>query len=268
MQTITRIYLCKFSCSNTEEVHLSYSTNAAILWGCIRQCKDHLLSVKNTDNLIVVYTPYNKEDKTYITIAGYKGNIFCGLYSSINKKISFEDRTDYFEKYEPGHLDIMETSFKMSCIAANENRFFAAPEVVKAWTNALSLLDKVIAYHEKVGRLPEYERNREDMSLRMEETIDAYVREYENGLCLGAANTVENSSGSKENAPDICEIIKRSQEKAKNLPVSWQSGSESAGFDMGQVKKGTADFSIGETKNAKSEKDTPPVKSAGRGWSK
>lgn len=73
---------------------------------------------------------------------------------------------------------------------------------------------------------------------------------------------------SKENAPDICEIIKQSQEKAKNLPVSEPSESKSRNFDMSQVKKGTANFSIGESKNAKSEKGASPAKSAGRGRSK
>ena len=69
---------------------------------------------------------------------------------------------------------------------------------------------------------------------------------------------------SKENAPDICEIIKQSKEAVKTLPVSELPESKSWNFDMNQVKKGTADFKLGEKKAAK---DIPPVKRT-RGWSR
>ena len=270
MQTTTRFHLCLFALNDDSlENAVEYNNKTASLYECVHFCQDALLAASIPNNkTALAQIPYDMETGTYLCLAGYKNRIFCGIYNSDNKTIRFEDKSGYLVNWNDSQLGRLESAFRMSCNYLSQGKDCGISEIKTAWSKAIPLLDKVIDYQEKIEKLPEDERNREDMSLRMEETIDACVREYENGFCLGAANTVENSGGLKENAPDICEIIKQSQEAAKTLPVSEPSESKNRKFDMSRVKKGTANFSIGESKNAKSEKGTSPAKSAVRGWSK
>ncbi len=229
MQTITRFHLCLFSLNNsTPENHIEYCNKTVLFYDCVEKCKSELATTRlHTDKPIVATISYNVKNKTFITLFGYKNNIFCGIYDINTKEIQFADNTDNFIKWKDYQIARLESLFKASCSLAINGKDYSSEEVKTAWSKAIPLLDKVISYQEKVNRLPEDERNREDTSLRTEEVLNRYVKEYEIEMAINRAVKKENHSE----------------------------------FLVNQAKNRIVNCSLGDLKEAKPKENTPNIKS-------
>ncbi len=180
MQSIIRFYLCKFNCSNTIEAQEKYTSNEALMIECVNHCKAQLLTTPVKD-IVVSQTKYDTATRRYLSLVGYKGHIFCGLYNANDKMIHFEDTDCIFEKYDiDSQIAKLESIFISNCKRSVKEQGATIPEIQNAWKTTLPLLDKIIRYEHSLELISSDADLKK--SLKHDEVLDQLISDYENNI--------------------------------------------------------------------------------------
>lgn len=175
MQTIQRIGYFSASCANLDSSLHLYDANMAYLTEVKRNLEKLFKEELGNCNEILA-TRVNYTPEQYLCVCFYKTRLFFGVQNKKSSQIKLDDESGHFAYTNPNLFFALENRAEFS-IKNKKAKNKIAPEVVtvEAWKNILPLMDKIIAFEEKIKHLPEDAIHKLKEKLLYDECIDIII---------------------------------------------------------------------------------------------
>jgi len=188
MQTKTRVAYALAS-FNEKQSHELYAKKKDSLEKCCKEIARHFSRENLNGATLAVSALYS--DKMNITACIYKGRLFVGFQDRETKNIFFNDKTDSFIFMPPSAPEDLKIRMQNTIESfKNGHKNQMSKQLSSDWEKTIPLLDKLVAFEEKIKNLPEDVLHKFRERLLYDECIDVIISTG-TGYCPDLNNEID-----------------------------------------------------------------------------